>query len=282
MSGCKQFYSESVFSEGIDRIAQLYRGGHRVVVSFSAGKDSGVCLELSKLAAEQEGCLPVEAVIRDEEIMFPGTYEYAERVRSDPKVKLHWIIAHQPIINVFNRECPYWWVFDPLLDPTEWVRQPPSFAEHIDRLNIENMADTKRFPPQEGKELIHIIGIRTQESRRRLWAISSVGGYVTKIRYKNERNAFPLYDWSDGDIWKAVYDNKWDYNKAYDAMHRLGMPRDRLRIAPPTMNVAGIQGLRIASRSFPQWFEKVCKRLPGVRAAVRWGRAVLTPKRATG
>ena len=118
----KSYYEGSVFTESVERIAALYREGHRVVVSFSAGKDSGVVLEVAVIAAKQEGCLPVEAVIRDEEIMFPGTFEYAERVHARKDVNLHWLVANQPIINVFNRECPYWWVFDPLLKPEEWVR----------------------------------------------------------------------------------------------------------------------------------------------------------------
>ena len=110
-----------VLASAIERMKALYLDGHRVVVSFSAGKDSGVTLEVCRIAAKEAGTGPVEVVMRDEEIMPPGTFEYAERVRALPDVSFHWLVARQPIINIFNREVPYWWVFDATLDPEQWV-----------------------------------------------------------------------------------------------------------------------------------------------------------------
>jgi len=278
----KLIYGQSVFDESIKRFKYLYEQEHRVIVSFSAGKDSGVCLELAIIAAGETGNLPVEVIMRDEEIMFPGTFEYAERVyKHKDKVNFHWVVANQPIINIFNRECPYWWVFDPLLSPEDWVREPPTFADKIDSLNIELMANSDRFPPKEGKFLVHVIGLRTQESRRRAWAISSMKSFFTRPygKHKNEVNANPIYDWTDHDVWKAISDNEWDYNHAYDAMYRLGMPPSRLRIAPPTITKASAFGLKVARKAWPQWFEKVAKRLPGVRAVARFGTSVIEPHR---
>ena len=99
--------SIDVFSAALDRIEGLYRAGHRVVVSMSGGKDSTVCLEMAILAAGNTGRLPVEVVVRDEEIMFPGTYEYMERVADRPEVDMNWLLAEQPVINIFDRTCPY-------------------------------------------------------------------------------------------------------------------------------------------------------------------------------
>lgn len=75
------YTGRDVFAEAVHRMVRVYGEGHRVVVSFSGGKDSGVCLEVCLEAARQTGRLPVEVIMRDEEIMFPGTFEYAERVR---------------------------------------------------------------------------------------------------------------------------------------------------------------------------------------------------------
>jgi len=273
---------QDVLTTAIERMEALYGAGHRIVVSFSAGKDSGACLEICIEAARRTGRLPVEVLMRDEEIMFPGTYEYAERVAARPEVEFHWIYACQPIINIFNRKNPYWWVFDPDLPPERLVRQPPAIAYQIPDKNIEKMNDPSRFPPPEGKELYSVVGLRVQESSRRRLGLHSSKGYVTKPGRNGVRLARPIYDWEDGDIWLAHRDLAWDYNRAYDVMHKLGVSRSRLRIAPPTMNAAGVGHLQVAAKAWPNWFDAVCERLPGVRTAAMFGKRAVEPIRRDG
>ena len=75
----RRYLNKSVFDLAIDRMVDLYEEGHRIVVSFSGGKDSGICLEICIIAATMTGRLPVEVVMRGEEIMLPGTFEYSKR-----------------------------------------------------------------------------------------------------------------------------------------------------------------------------------------------------------
>lgn len=278
----RKYLGTDVFNQAIDRMAALYREGHRVVVSFSGGKDSTCCMEVCVAAAMETGRLPVEVVMRDEEIMYPGTFEYAERVAARPDISFNWLVARQPIINVFNRKSPYFWTFDPLLKPEEWVRQPPGYAIEIPDLCIDKMTIPDRFPIEEGKTLFAVIGLRVQESRGRMYGLFSSGGYLTGANKFGVRNARPIYDWTDGDVWKAIKDNGWDYNRAYDTMHALGVPRSRLRIAPPTMNPAGVGELSKAAAAWPTWFGKVCQRLPGVRTAAQFGKRAVSADRRYG
>lgn len=273
-----------VVEAGMERLKTLYANpDNRVVVSFSAGKDSGVCLELSIAAAEEEGRLPVEVVMRDEEIMFPGTFEYAERVAARPEVSFHWIVAQQPIINIFNRKDPYWWVFDPLLDPEEWVRQPPAFSEWIDELHIGAMTTIERFTPGPSGDLYSVIGLRTDESPRRASGLHSSGSHITRHRaLGGALGVRPIYDWKDGDVWRAIGEFGWDYNSAYDVLVKFGVPRKKLRIAPPTLNRAGVPTLDIAARAWPRWFDRVNRRLPGIRSAAHFGLRAVTPMRRQG
>lgn len=284
MSGRRGQLDVNVFEAALDRLIPLYEGGHRVVVSFSAGKDSGICLELCIMAAELTGRLPVEVVMRDEEIMFPGTFEYAERVAARPEVDFHWLIANQPILNLYDRRSPYFWVFDPELPPEAWVRQPPPYARVIQEQNILAMLSVKSFPPPDGKMLVDVTGLRTRESSKRAMAIASSGGYLTRHPQPESGvyKARPIYDWQDGDVWLAIQRNGWDYNRAYDVMHKLGISRNLLRIAPPTMNGAGLTALSLASKAWPQWFQKVAERCPGVRSAVMFGQRAITPTRRLG
>ena len=291
-----------VFSMAYDRLFQEYKAGHRIVIATSGGKDSTVITELAIMAARDAGRLPVEVCTRDEEIMLPGTFEYLERVAARPEVSFHWYVARMPIINAFNRTMPLWWTFDPLLSPEEWVRQPPPFFEEIQEKHQRWMVTDKRFPVGpgtvdasgqqgfEGQRLYSVTGIRTAESPMRLLALHSSGramgydkahltGLDTSTGYHGLR---PIYDWEDGDIWKFIADMQLDYNKAYDVMLRMGVPKRNLRIAPPTMRKASMKSLRIVSSAWPKWFDRVCTRLPGVRTAVQYGERMMTPERRLG
>lgn len=270
--------AQNVYEAAIQRLLLLYEDDHTVVVSYSAGKDSTVCLELAILAARETGRLPVHVVMRDEEIMLPGTYELAERTAQRPEVDFHWLIAGQPVINCFNRVMPYFWVFDDRC-PELWVRQPPAFAEWIPEQNIQAIASEKRFPVKEGKLLIDVIGLRTEESPNRNLGLHSSGGYLTKQDRWGRVKCRPIYDWKVGDVWRAIHLNGWDYNTAYDVMHRHGISKQHMRISPPTLTIAGAEELMVAFRAFPQWADKVAKRLPGTRSVASFGKAALRPIR---
>jgi len=278
----KERLGTTTFDQAITRMVDVYAAGHRVVVSFSAGKDSTCLLEICIIAARLTNRLPVEVVIQDEEINFPGTYEYAERVAARPEVSFNWVVMQHVMLNCFNREAPYFRVFDPLLPPDQWVRQPPvgkpgCNVQFVKEKEISMMTIPARFPPPPGKTLYAAIGLRTSESRGRLY-----GGHITKANEHGVRNVRPIADWSDGDVWKAIGDNKWDYNKAYDTLMAMGIKRYALRIAPPTMNPAGLDLLMHASKAWPSWFDRVAERLPGIRTAAMFGPRAVLPTRHFG
>jgi predicted phosphoadenosine phosphosulfate sulfurtransferase len=273
-----------VFTAALDRLTDLYRNGDRVIVSFSGGKDSGACVELAVLAAREAGLTdPVEVVMRDDEIMLPGTFEYAERLAHRPDLRFYWLVARQPVINIFNRDIPYFWAFDPDLPPDDWVRIFPEYAIQIEDKNIRHMANLDRFPPlREGGRVVTVIGLRTEESHMRRMGLYSSGGYLTKPNEVGILNARPIYDWSTADVWKAHADMGWDYNAAYDTMHRLGVRGIDNRIGPPTQTVYSAKYLGLAAQAWPAWFARVERRLPGVRAVASYGVRAIEPVRHTG
>lgn len=273
--------STDVLSEAIERMRSVYRAGHRVVVSFSGGKDSGVVLEVCIIAARAEGKLPVEVAMRDEEAMYPGTFEYCERVAARPEVKFDWYVCHNPIINVFNRQIPYYWAFDQTLPPEKWMRTPPPFAKTISDASLHLMIIPERYEwPDEDHDLVVVTGVRASESTNRLMGIFSSKGFLTKSDDAGIRYARPIYDFQDGDIWKAIRDNKWDYNKVYDIFAQFGVPRHLMRVATPALRPDTL--LSIAAKAWPSWFAKLCERLPGVRLGAQYGIKAVRPIRAEG
>ena len=231
----------------------------------------------------------LDVVMRDEEIMYPGTFEYAERVARRDDINFHWLIANQAIVNVFNRAEPYWWVMDEGLDPEQWVRQPPDLdcVEHIEGKTIGHINSTARFPCAEGKAVYYVMGLRASESARRTMAVFSAGGAFC-YPWKDPETGMtaiwgnPIYDWKDEDIWLAINRFKWDYNKAYDVMNKMGVPKKHLRIAPPTLNQASVEHLGVAARAWPHWFDRVATRLKGVRTAAQYGGRACKPHRRYG
>lgn len=268
-----------VFKTSVGRIQKQYEEGNRVVVSFSGGKDSGICVEVCKIAAENSGRLPVEVQMRDEEIMAPGTFEYAEKISKEKGIKFYWFVENQPIINAYNRTEPYWWVFDPLLSPKQWVRMPPEQAIFLPDKCIDKIVSTNRFPPEQGKKLINVIGLRASESRRRTFAIMSAKGYLSKPNSLGTYRANLIYDWTAKDVWKAINDYKFEYNHVYDVLARASIPIEQQRVAPPTIVPEGYKTLRILAQAYPNWFDKVCNRLPGVRNVTYFGKRAIQPNR---
>ena len=275
----------SVVEAAINRMEVLYAAGHRVVVAFSGGKDSTVTLEIAIEAARRTGRLPVEVSIQEEEVQLPGTYEFVERTANRPEVRLRWLVMQQVMVNHFNRTDPYWWVMDPKLTPDEWVRKPPAYAEFVADKEISRSITRERYPvsgelgpnknwwewQDRGEQLICVMGLRVQESINRLMGLVSTCGYMGGSGVAGYFTARPVYDWRDGDVWKFIAEKGLDYNKAYDTLRLMGMPPAGLRTGPPTMNGAGIESLKMASKAWPHWFDRVAHRLPGIRSAAQFG-----------
>lgn len=280
---------QTTFDAALERIIGAYEDGHRVVVTSSGGKDSTVTMEIALIAAKLTGNLPLDVVHRDEEVMLPGTFDYMERVAVRPEIRMRWVIANQPIVNVFNRTSPYFWTFDPLLPETDWVRTPPWWINDkvgyeavkiIPEKFIQGISNTEVYPPPEGKKLIVLNGMRASESTNRLMGVYSSKGWLNKGANKfGSTLGKPIYDMEDADIWRTVKENDWDYNDAYDVMYRMGVKKRQMRIAPPTLMQAQWSMLELGRKAWPRWFDKVCNRLPGVRQVATFGKYAVYPSR---
>lgn len=273
----RHYLATNVLEEAVSRLASLYRDGHRVVYSFSGGKDSTCLLECGILAASKTGRLPVEVVMRDEELGWPGHYEYCERVAARPEVDFTWIVAHEPHSYAFDRECPFYWSFDTRAEGL-WLRRYPPQAVEIEPITIEAINTVERFPPPEGKLLVTPIGIRAGESRNRLMGVHSMGGWRTAAGSDGRQAAWPIYDWGERDVWRAIAEMGWDFASAYTELWRSGVKRSQLRMGSFTNRYA-LPMFPIARKVWPDFFERLCARFPSLRAALRYGDALLRPRK---
>lgn len=244
----KREVEDDVLTLARRRFDFLHERFDRIVVGFSGGKDSTVCLQLAIEAAERHGRLPVDAYFIDEEAIPPETVDYVARVALMPTVRMHWIGGPTKHRNACSTVEPWWYCWDPTKRDL-WCREPVEgmiFDEVFPKIDTANFS-TYYFGPDNGR-VANVVGLRTQESLNRYQAVANnkegfecfLGGASIRpyerayIRTGDHvTRAFPIYDWTHEDVWLAPWRFGWDYNRSYDLMAACGVTLHEQRVAPP-------------------------------------------------
>lgn len=273
----------SVYDAALDRLRYVYDRFDHVAVAFSGGKDSTACLQLTLQVAREKGRLPLRVVHWDEEAIPYQTEEYVRRVSRWPDVDLQWLCLPVKHRNACSRQSPWWYPWAPE-DREKWVRPLPpealtawpGFAPEppAARLSIPDMAGLLCPPATYGLSAF-IMGIRAQESliRRRAVIRRMHDNYIIENVDATARGnlfkVYPIYDWRTEDVWTApqVYD--WDYNRAYDVLDKAGLAASRQRCSP-AFGEEPLEKLWTYQTCFPELWDRMLERVPGVPAAARY------------
>lgn len=280
---------ETVLELARQRIAHAYDIFDTIIVSFSGGKDSTVCLNLALEEAERRKTLPLRVVFFDEEAIPMETEDYVRRVANDPRVDMQWYCVPVVHRNGASRKRPYWypWAEE---DRGKWVREIPPEAVtaipgyHPDepkrRMSIPNLMGLF-CPPSLGSVGV-IMGIRADESmiRRRAVSNRTVDNYIIHVldgtakRHKNVHKVYPIYDWRTSDVWTAPKQFGWDTNRSYDLMEMHGVSPYHQRVGPP-YGEEPLARLNTYLTCFPDVAGKMLYRVPGAATAFRYARTEL-------
>jgi len=283
--------SVDVYTAALERTEHVMDTFDRVVVMFSGGKDStavlNVALEVALSHPRFDRHLPLRCVHWDEKAIPYETEDYVRRTAQRDNVVMEWYCVPLKHRNACARRSPWWWPWAPEARdrwcrplPPEALTTLPGFA--IDppsaRLSAPDAAGLLA-PPDHGN-VAQLMGIRAQESLIRYRAVTrkSTDNYIMKsdtgTSNRNLFKAYPVYDWTTEDVWTAPARFGWDYNHAYDRLEMAGIPAGQQRCSP-AFGEEPLEKLWSYASCFPDVWDKMIDRVPGVGAAARYARTEL-------
>jgi predicted phosphoadenosine phosphosulfate sulfurtransferase len=292
LSGMKIYTKEAVEGSVLDlayaRIEQAYDLYDQIAVSFSGGKDSTVCLQLTLDIARKRNRLPLRVFFSDEEAIPYQTEEYMRRVAASPDIALEWYCLPVKHRNACSKLSPWWSPWD-RADQDVWVRPlPPEGITELagfpfdreprDRYTWPEM-DGLLHPPAKGSIGI-ILGLRAEESLTRYRAVAHklqenyLMASISPTARGNIWKVYPIYDWKTEDVWTAPAKFGWDYNRAYDVMDQCGIAANAQRCSP-AYGEEPLRGFYLYKQCFPEIWDKMSVRVPGANAALLYGRTDL-------
>lgn len=291
----KKNIDQDVYELALERINRTYDIFDNVVVMFSGGKDSTVCLNLTLEVAKERNKLPLEVYFFDEEAIPYETIDYVKRVADLPEIDMRWMCLPVKHRNGCSRKQPYWFPWAPE-DEEKWVRPIPNYKyvytqEDVPMFpkDIEGRPSVPEcngllFPPQDYGEIGIIMGIRSEESLTRYRTILQTGegkryeDYMINLKSKtalgNVWKVCPIYDMKTVDVWTAPYKFNWDYNTTYDLLEKLGLTALQARCAPP-YGEEPMRGLWQYAIAFPDIWDKMQNRVEGAATAARYSNTEL-------
>jgi len=289
---------QNVYDASLDRMRDIYESYDDVFVMFSGGKDSTAVLTVALEIAEEKNKLPVKVVFIDEEVIHPTTVEYVARISKNPNIDLSWVCLPFKHRNACSNEQPYWYCWNPE-EKDLWVRELPENAIIEDEDFKFGMSYVDWMQVKHNKKnTIRVLGIRAQESLRRLRMFSNkpkgkvvyTAESINTVDLQNGTklncltfNGYPIYDWMSEDVWRLVNIKQLDYNRTYDFFNKTKLYNklSGQRVSQP-FGEEPLRNLALYSECFPDMWAKMIKRVKGVNSAKLYSNTELWGVRKDG
>jgi len=267
----KIYSKNNVLIEAEKRIHRLFDNFENVVVGFSGGKDSTVCLNLTLKIAEERKRLPLKVLWVDQEAEWQGTADYCESVFEDKRIEPLWFQMPMTWFNNVSSESKYIYIWQ---EGVKHMREksPISIKEntYLD-FGFHELFEKIFKVHYPNQKSCYISGVRTEESPKRMMSLTSSLTYedITWGKILNKKlehyTFYPIYDWSYSDVWKYIFDNKIVYNTIYDSMFTHGVNVSDMRISNLHHETA-IQNLLLIQEIEPETWNKIAERIEGTNA----------------
>lgn len=256
------------------RIRNVFQNGLPVYMSFSGGKDS-LCMADIVVKLIQAGEInPAQLTVQfiDEEAIFSCIEEKVKEWRRKFMLlgaKFEWFCLEVKHFNCFNElsndETFICW---DRYKKDVWVRNPPSFAIREHKMLRPRVDAYQDFLPRICSDGITLTGIRTAESIQRLLNIATMlkaGRTMT-----NKHQVFPIYDWTDNDVWRYLLMEHIDIPEIYLFLWQSGTSKRQLRVSQ-FFSIDTAKSLVSMNEYYPDLMERIVRREPNAYlAALYW------------
>jgi len=274
---------KNVYDAAIERLNYLFDEFENIVVNVSGGKDSTVVFNLAMEVAKKKNKLPLDVLFIDQEAEHDFTIDIIKEIMYRKDVKPYWMQFPFRIENAVSFGEDFLNVWG---EGEEWLREkdPISYKKNIyNNTQWEGLFTSIMAVEFKGKRCAGISGIRTEESPTRFMGLTEHATYkwITWGRVEDKKKDhyafYPIYDWSYTDVWKAIHDNHWTYNKLYDYQYQYGTPLQDMRVSSLHHQTA-IRALFYLQEIEPELYNKMTKRLTGIDSAGKFGFDDFFPK----
>ena len=275
----KIYCDENVFEASKKRVKYIFDEFENIYVSFSGGKDSGVCMHLMCEEARKRN-RKIGVIFIDIEAHYQMTIDYSIQMIEKYKDVIipYWVCLPMLTDNSlsYDEMTWSWWETE---KKDIWVREMPTmeYVINVDNNPIDYYKYNMTFESfvakfgkwfGKGEKTACIIGIRTQESLNRWRALTTKNKrkykdimYSTQVN-ENVYNFYPIYDYTTEDIWTYYGKTGNEYNKFYDLMYKAGVSIHSMRIDEPFGDTAKA-GLNMFKIIEPKTWVKIVGRVAG-------------------
>jgi 3'-phosphoadenosine 5'-phosphosulfate sulfotransferase (PAPS reductase)/FAD synthetase len=94
--------------------------------------------------------------------------------------------------------------------------------------------------------------------------------YINASSHKAVKVCKPIYDWSENDVMKWLYESKIDWCEAYDRQHLTKLP---LRVSTP-LRAEGAKPMGKVAECSPEFYQRLIEIFPDVENQARYGKDV--------
>lgn len=200
---CNRERLDSIKNEAASFVVEQVKRfpNHKLVISFSGGKDSTVVADIVTRALSDPS---IVHIFGDTTLEFPTTYEYVSRFRKNNPMAI--------VKTAKNKEQDFYSVCDEIGPPARMMRWCCTMFKTgpITKVLNSMFKDSK---------ILTFYGIRKHESASRSKYDRVANGANVKIQ--KQTVAAPIFYWTDIEVWLYMFAEDVDFNDAY----RLGYDR---------------------------------------------------------